>query len=252
MGDETLRYEEKGGVTVVTLLRAAEDLGGMAQLSAEMSECCRRFGENGEARVLVITGERADAFSMEEAMRDRGEGRAEFISLAEPIAAVERPVLAGIPGDAIGPGLELALACDVRIAAEGARFALPHVRAGVMPWDGGTQRLLRTVGKGKTLEMVLTGEPVDAREANRIGLVSRLVPAADVITTVMKMAQEMAAKSPVSLEYCKEAINKGMELTLSQGLRLEADLYFLMHTTGDREEGIKAFKEKRQPEFQGI
>ncbi|MCJ7595087.1 MAG: enoyl-CoA hydratase-related protein, partial [Desulfobacterales bacterium] len=244
--------EEKGGVAVITLLRAVENLDGMAQLSAEISECCQGFGTNGETRVLVVTGERAGAFSMEKAMRDMGKGRAEFISIAEPIAALERPVLAGIPGDARGSGLELALACDVRIAAEGARFALPHVRAGVMPWDGGTQRLLRTVGKGKTLEMILTGESIDAQEANRIGLVSRCVPAAEVITTVMKMAQEMAAKSPISLDYCKEAINKGMDLTLQQGLRLEADLYYLMHTTRDREEGIKAFKEKRRPEFRGI
>ena len=128
---------------------------------------------------------------------------------------------------------------------------MPHVKAGVMPWDGGTQRLLRTVGKGKALEMILTGDPIDAREANRIGLVSRLAPTAEVIRTVTNLAQEMAARGPISLEYCKEAINMGMDLTLQQGLRLEADLYFLMHTTRDREEGIKAFQEKRKPEFKG-
>jgi enoyl-CoA hydratase/carnithine racemase len=175
----------------------------------------------------------------------------ESFSITESLAEMESPVLAGIAGDAIGLGLELALACDVRIASERARFGLPQVGAGVMPWEGGTQRLVRTVGRSKALEMILTGEPIDAREANRIGLVSRLVPDDEVVTTVMKMAQDMVSKSPISMEYCKEAINKGMDLTLAQGLRLEADLYFLMQSTRDREEGIKAFKEKRKPEFKG-
>jgi enoyl-CoA hydratase/carnithine racemase len=145
----------------------------------------------------------------------------------------------------------MALACDVRIASETSKFGLPQIRAGLVPWDGGTQRLSRTVGKAKALEMILTGELIDAREANRIGLVSRIVPADKVTTTVMELAKDMASKSSVSLEYCKEAIVKGMDLTLEQGLRLEADLYFLMHTTHDRKEGIKAFQEKRKPKFKG-
>jgi enoyl-CoA hydratase/carnithine racemase len=158
----------------------------------------------------------------------------------------------GITGNAVGLGLELALACDICVAAETARFGLPQIKEGLLPRDGGTQRLPRTIGKGKTLEMILTGEDIDAQEANRVGLVSLLVPAGEVQATVMKMAHDMASKSPISLRYCKEAINKGMELTLEQGLRLEADLYYLMHTTRDREEGIKAFREKRKAEFKGI
>ena len=252
MLNETLRYEEKDGVAVINLLRPAETLDQMAQLGTEIEVCCERFGSNTEMRVLVLTGERQETFSMEMALSNVRKECVEPISVAGLLAAVSRPVLAGILGDAVGLGLELILACDVRVAAEDACFSLPHVKAGALPWDGGIQRLLRTVGKAKTLEMILTGEPIDAQEANRIGLVSSIVPADEVISTVMKMAREMAAKSPVSLEYCKEAISTGIDLTLEQGLRLEADLYYLMHTTRDREEGIKAFKKKRKPEFKGI
>jgi enoyl-CoA hydratase/carnithine racemase len=248
---DTLRFEEDRQIASITLLRPVETRNELAQLSAELSECCQRFREDHEARVLVVTSDDRDAFSMGTGLLEVGSGEDQIFSIAEPLAGVERPVLAGITGDAIGLGLELALACDVRIASERARFGLPQVGAGVMPWEGGTQRLVRTVGRSKALEMILTGEPIDAREANRIGLVSRLVPDDEVVATVMKMAQDMVSKSPISMEYCKEAINKGMDLTLAQGLRLEADLYFLMQSTGDREEGIKAFKEKRKPEFKG-
>jgi enoyl-CoA hydratase/carnithine racemase len=120
-----------------------------------------------------------------------------------------------------------------------------------MPWDGGTQRLARLVGRAKALELILLGETIDAPEAHRIGLVHKVISHDELMTVVMDLAQKMAAKSSVSLAYVKEAIHKGMDLTLEQGLRLEADLYYLMHTTKDRTEGIKAFREKRQPQFKG-
>jgi enoyl-CoA hydratase/carnithine racemase len=128
---------------------------------------------------------------------------------------------------------------------------MPQVADGQMPWDGGTQRLARLVGRGKALELLLLGEAIEAREAQRIGLVHRAVPHAELMTVVMDMAHKMAGKSPTSLAYVKEAIHKGMDLTLEQGLRLEADLYYLIHTAGDRTEGIRAFREKRQPQFKG-
>ena len=249
---ETLRFEEKGGVAVLRLLAPPGKGSEVSQLGAELSECCRRFRGNDEGRVLVVLGESPDAFCIGKALASVVKQMPESFSITESLAELERPVLAGITGDAIGLGLELALACDVRIAFESARFGLNHVEAGVMPWEGGTQRLVRAVGKAKALEMILTGERIDACEAHRIGLVNRLVPNDEVVPTVMKMAHDMASKSPISMEYCKEAINKGTDLTLAQGLRLEADLYFLMHSTRDREEGIKAFKEKRKPEFKGV
>lgn len=246
-----LRYVEDGRVAVISLLLCAETQDQVAQLRGELWECCLRFQANDRSIVLVIEAETPKAFSADKglgAMRKEG---AENLSVVQAIANLEKPVLIGIVGDAVGLGLELALACDIRVASDKSKFGLPQIRAGLMPWDGGTQRLARTVGKAKALEMLLTGEPIEAQEANRIGLVSRIVPADQVVPTVMKLAKDMASKSPISLEYCKEAITKGMDLTLEQGIRLEADLYFLMHTTHDRGEGIKAFQEKREAEFKG-
>lgn len=249
---ETLVFSKEGLVAVITLRGPIENMHELAQLSAELSECCQRFRESTESRVLVLTGETPEAFCMGKCLLAVREEGTQLFSIAQPFAVLQRPVLVAITGSALGLGLELALACDVRIASKDALFGMPHVKGGIIPWDGGTQRLVRTVGKGKALEMILTGEPIDAQEANEIGLISHLVFAGEEISTVMKMAHEMARKSPISLEYCKEAIYKGMDLTLEQGLHLEANLYFLMHTTKDREEGIKAFKEKRKPEFKGI
>jgi enoyl-CoA hydratase len=246
-----LRYVEDGRVVVISFLLWAETQDQMAQLKGELWECCLRFQANDRSIVLVIEAETPKTFSADKGLGEMRKEGAENLSVVQAIANLEKPVLIGIVGDAVGLGLELALACDIRVASDKSKFGLPQIRAGLMPWDGGTQRLARTVGKAKALEMLLTGEPIEAQEANRIGLVSRIVSADQVVPTVMKLAKDMASKSPISLEYCKEAITKGMDLTLEQGIRLEADLYFLMHMTHDREEGIKAFQEKREPEFEG-
>jgi enoyl-CoA hydratase/carnithine racemase len=164
---------------------------------------------------------------------------------------MDQPVIAAIHGDAVGRGLEMALACDIRFAAETSRFGLPHIKSGLIPRDGGTQRLVRLVGAGKAMEMILTGDPITAREAERIGLVNRVLPSEGIMDAVEAIAREMASGGPIALRYAKEAIGKGMDLTLDQGLRLEADLYFLLHTTADRNEGIRAFQEKRTPDFKG-
>jgi enoyl-CoA hydratase/carnithine racemase len=145
----------------------------------------------------------------------------------------------------------MVLACDLRIAAETARFGLPQIKAGLIPGNGGTQRLARLAGRGKALEMILTGETIDAREAYRVGLVNKVAPLQELMSTVMGMAREMASKGSIALRYTKEAVYQGMDLTLEQGLRLEADLYLLIHTTKDRIEGITAFREKRAPKFEG-
>ncbi|MDP2952803.1 MAG: enoyl-CoA hydratase-related protein, partial [Chloroflexota bacterium] len=144
-----------------------------------------------------------------------------------------------------------ALACDIRLAASGARLGLPHADFGLMPRDGGSQRLPRIVGRAKALEMLLTGAAIDADEAYRIGLVSRVVPPEQLLSDAEALARSIAEKGPIALRYVKEAVNKGLDLTMSQGLRLEADLYFLLQTTHDRTEGIRAFREKRPPQFKG-
>jgi enoyl-CoA hydratase/carnithine racemase len=229
---------------------------GMARLSDELTEICGEIIWDEEVRVVVITGSGDHSFSLgtdvnKPVSGTGGEEEINVFSISEPIAKIDRPVIAAIQGDALGPGLEMALACDLRIAAEASRLGLSEIKAGLIPWDGGTQRLARLVGRAKALEMILTGETIDAREAYRVGLVSQVLPPQELMSTVMSMAREMAAKGSIALRYTKEAVYQGMDLTLEQGLRLEADLYLLIHTTEDRTEGIKAFREKRVPKFEG-
>ena len=161
------------------------------------------------------------------------------------------PTIAAVNGAAVGAGLNLALACDIRIAAEDAQLGLTEVNLAIIPGGGGTQRLPRLVGRGKALEMILTGARVDAREALRIGLVERVVPTAEVLTAALGLARTLAERAPVALRYAKEAVVKGLALPLEDGLRLEADLSTLLRTTEDRVEGAKAFLEKRKPRFTG-
>jgi enoyl-CoA hydratase len=162
-----------------------------------------------------------------------------------------QPIIAAIRGYALGGGLELALACDLRIASEDAQLGLTEINLAIIPGGGGTQRLPRLVGRGRALEMILTGTRIDAREALRIGLVERVVPSADVLTAAQELARTLAQKAPVALRYAKEAVVKGLELPLADGLRLENDLATLLRTTEDRIEGAKAFLEKRRPRFTG-
>ena len=227
------------------------------QMGQELDEICRRINQDNDIYVVILTGAGGSFCGGSELPAagkkpTRGEAEtAQKYNAAAAVGAIEKPVVAAINGDAMGEGLELALACDVRIAAQNARFGLPEIEAGLIPSGGGTQRLPRIVGRGKALEMILTGETVDAAAALEYGLITKIVPAELLMPEVEALAKAMAAKAPVSLRYIKEAINKGLDLTMEQGLRLEADLYFLLHTTGDRTEGIKAFQQKRPPEFKG-
>jgi enoyl-CoA hydratase len=162
-----------------------------------------------------------------------------------------QPLIAAIRGYALGGGLELALACDIRIAGEDAQIGLTEINLAIIPGGGGTQRLPRLVGRGKALELILTGRRVGAHEALGIGLVERVVPAAQVHAEAQALARTLADKAPVALRYAKEAVAKGAELPLAHGLRLEHDLATLLRTTEDRAEGARAFLEKRAPRWTG-
>jgi enoyl-CoA hydratase len=256
MSYQTLIFYGKDHVASIDFHEPVRDRAGLEILIDELSEVSNEIKSDNELRVVVITGTIQDSKLTEDcpfvnAFEDEGGSITQPLSVAGPIADLDRPVIVGIGGDAIGLALELALACDIRIAADTAHFGFPHIKEGLIPWDGGTQRLARVVGKAKAVEMILTGAVIDAEEAYRIGLVTKVVSPQELMPLTMDMAREMASKGPIALRYAKEAIHKGMDLTLEQGLRLEADLYFLLHTTKDRTEGIKAFREKRTPEFEG-
>lgn len=172
--------------------------------------------------------------------------------MAQTIANLKMPIIAAINGPAIGQGLEIALACDIRVASTEATFQLPQINFGFMPWDGGTQRLPRIVGRSRALELLLTGREVDATEALNISLVHEIIEGDQLRTHVQTLAESIIQKAPIATRYAKEAILKGMDLTLEAGMRMEADLNFLLHNTFDRDEGINSFREHRPPRFKGV
>lgn len=241
MPASTVIYVKEGHLARVTLNRPRAKNAINQQLAQEMEEVCARINQDDDVYVVVISGA-GEAFCAGSKVKS---------NVAAAVASIEKPVIAAIVGEAIGEGLELALSCDIRLASERARFGLPQIASGLIPSSGGTQRLPRLVGKGKALELILTGEIINAQEAFEIGLASKVVPQDKLAAEVDTLAQKMAAQAPISLRFVKEAVNKGLDLTLEQGLRLEGDLYFLLHTTADRTEGIRAFLEKRKPEFKG-
>jgi enoyl-CoA hydratase len=246
MSHATIIYSQKEHIAYITLNRPEADNAINQSLAQEMADICREINSDDSIYVVVITGAGDKTFCA-----GSQPGVSTVYNVAAAIASIDRPVIAAINGDALGEGLELALGCDVRLASKGARFALAEVASGLIPMDGGTQRLPRLIGKGKALELVLTAETIDAEEALAIGLVSQVIPQENLASEAEAMAQTIASKAPIALRFVKEAVNKGLDLTLEQGLRLEADLYFLLHTTADRTEGIKAFLEKRSPQFKG-
>ena len=252
---DTLLYHKASGVSTISLNRPAEDNSINRRLAEEMTVICADISRDEGVRAVIITGIGDKAFSVgvdsKELTSLDSKEEVKLPSVAAPVAGLTMPVIAAINGDALGLGLELALACDLRIAAETARFALAHIASGTIPWDGATQRLPRLVGKVKAMELLFTGKSIDAREAYRIGLITKIVPRAQLMAVATELAQAISSKAPFAVKYAKEAICKGLDLTLEQGLRLEADLYLLLHTTEDRTEGIGAFLEKRQPKFKG-
>ena len=263
MDFQTILFEVRDQIARVTFNRP-ESMNAMnRQMMGELIEACRQVEEDTGVRVAIFTGAGERAFSAGMDLKERAGGEYSFIdrrqqkvaaaihSQTRAVAAVTKPTIAAIRGYCVGGGLELALACDLRVAAEDAKLGLTEVRRGIIPGSGGTQRLARAVGTTKAMEMCLTGDTVSGSEAYRIGLVNAAVPANDVLKAAEDLAARILKGAPMAVTFIKEAVAKGIELPLEQGLRLEADLSAIIATTEDSKEGPRAFAEKRTPVWKG-
>ena len=254
MAYETIVCETHGPVGLIRLNRP-EVLNALnAVLIDEVSQALDEFESSDAIGAMVLTGnERAFAAGADiKEMRDRTAidvYSGEFISRWERIAQCRKPVIAAVAGVALGGGCEIAMMCDFILAADTAKFGQPEIRIGTIPGAGGSQRLTRFVGKSKAMEMILTGRLMDAEEAERAGLVSRVVPADKLIDEALEAATTIAEFSRPSVMMAKEAINRAYETTLAEGARFERRLFYLTFATEDRAEGMAAFVEKRKPDF---
>ena len=253
----TVIYEKTEHVASLILNKPLSDNRLNLEMANELLDVCQAINRDDEIRVVILSGA-GNTFCSGSALDELPASNAEQLNMisaagvaSRAVASINCPVIAAITGDALGSGLELALACDIRLAAEHARFGFPETSYGLIPGGGGTQRLPRIVGKGKATEIILSAEPIDADEAYRIGLVARVIAADRLLEEAHKTAQKLVSRAPIAVRYAKEAVYKGMDMTLEQGLRLEADLSFLLQTTEDRAEGISAFLEKRKTQFKG-
>jgi len=260
-------YEVKDQIAWITLNRPEVMNAINQEMAGEIVSACRQAEGDKEVRVVIFKGAGERAFSAGADLKQRAQGAQDASSsIIErrqvklspgmntqtlAVAAIAKPTIALVRGYAVGGGLEICMACDIRVVAEDAKMGLPEVRHGIMPGSGGTQRLTRIVGLAKALEICLTGELIDAKEAYRIGLVHRLVSPEELLPVGEKIALAMMNGAPLSLRFTKEAIYVGSELPLEQALRLEADLSALVATTEDSKEGPRAFVEKRAPVWKG-
>lgn len=255
---ETLLLERRERVAVITINRPQKLNALNIQTREEGAAALDELREDESVRVVVITGageksfvagadiaefEGRTAVSQREVMTAR--------SLFTAVDTFPKPVIAMINGFCLGGGCELALSCDIRVAGENARFGQPEINLGIIPGGGGTQRLTRLVGEGKAMELILTGDMIDAQTAYTLGLVNMVVPAADLEARTLELAARIAEKSPIALRMAKEAVKAASRSNLDEGLRREVDLFALCFSSQDKDEGVRAFIEKRKPEFKG-
>lgn len=258
MAFETIVLEKKGKVAYLTFNRPDVMNAIDEKLIAETREAIGQIGEDREVVVLVVTGAgKAFMAGADIAELNRMSPYQLHIwnhGVVENLNALERlrqPVIAAINGFALGGGLELAMACDIRIASEEAKMGLPEVKLGIIPGAGGTQRLPRLIAKGLAMELLLTGKMVDAQEAYRIGLVNKLVPAGELMKAAEEMANEIIANGPVAVQLVKDAVSVGTELPLEAAIEYGHKNVVTSFTTEDAREGLAAFVEKRSPRWQG-
>ena len=254
MANKSVTVETRGRVGLITLSRPKALNALNAALISDLNQALDRFEDDDDIAAIVVTGsERAFAAGADvKEMQDKTVAdvvRHDFIAPWERITRCRKPVVAAVAGYALGGGCELAMMCDVIIAADSAKFGQPEITLGTIPGSGGTQRLTRAVGKAKAMEMILTGRMMDAEEAERAGLVSRVVPAAEVVDEAIKVAERIADMSVPVVAMAKEAVNRAFETTLAEGVRFERRLFQSTFATEDRKEGMAAFTEKRQPAF---
>ncbi len=255
---QTLLVETRDSIATVTINRP-DKLNALNDLVVgELLQAAQALRADAAVRGVILTGAGAKAFIAGADIGDLAkqgvlDGRQRALNGQRMLEAFEemgKPVLAAVNGFALGGGCELAMACHIRIASENAKFGQPEVALGITPGYGGTQRLPRIVGKGNALYLLLTGEHVSAAEALRIGLVSKVVPADQLMAEATKLMQTIVSKGPAAVSLTIEAVNRGLETTLEEGLRIEADAFGLVASTQDMKEGLNAFLEKRKANFQ--
>jgi enoyl-CoA hydratase len=259
MSFENLLVERDGAVAIVTINRPKVLNALNSQTLDEIRRVILELKRDETIRAVVLTGAGDKSFvagaDISELAVQTPTGGKEHAHQGQHvlnlIESMGKPVIAAINGFCLGGGCELAMACTLRIAADTARIGQPEINLGLIPGFAGSQRLARLVGKGRALEMILTGAPITAAEAWRIGLINRVVPAAELLTAARKLAAELASKAPLAVRYAIEATNKGLEMTQAEGAFLETTLFGLIASTEDMREGTRAFLEKRKPEFKG-
>jgi len=255
---ETILVERRERVAIITINRPEKRNALNIQTRAEGAAVLDELRDDDSVRVVVFTGAGDKAFIAgadiaEFAGRSALAQRAVMLErgLFNAIDTFPKPVIAMVNGYCLGGGCELALACDIRIASDTASFGQPEINLGIIPGGGGTQRLTRLVGEGKAMEMILTGEIISAQEAFRLGLANQVVPADQLETKTMEVANRIAEKSPIALRLAKEAVKLASRSNLDEGLRREVDIFALCFSSEDKDEGVNAFLEKRKPEFRG-
>lgn len=256
---DNLLVERDGPVAVVTINRPTKLNALNGATLDELERAFTELGSDSAVRVIILTGAGEKAFAAgadigELAVQTPVSGRAHAARgqrLLDLIEHLGKPVIAAINGYALGGGCELAMACTLRIAAETARLGQPEINLGILPGYAGTQRLARLVGRGRALELLLTGAQISAEEAWRIGLVNRVVPADRLMADARALAAELAAKAPVAVRYILDAVARGLEMPLAEAAAYEAALFGLVAATEDMREGTRAFLEKRKPDFKG-
>lgn len=255
---ENILLERRGRIALITINRPDKLNALNIKTREELADALAELRNDDEIRVVVLTGAGEKAFVAgadinEFAGRTAVQQRAVMKAKSIFTAAEDfpKPLIAMINGFCLGGGCELALSCDLRIAGEKARFGQPEINLGIIPGGGGTQRLTRLIGEGKAMQMILTGEMITAQEAHRLGLVNEVYPPEELEAKTMELASKIAEKSPVALAMAKTAVKAAARTTLREGLDQEIDLFALCFSSEDKEEGVRAFLEKRKPDFKG-